>query len=89
MKEITVAKFEPLRGQVAEDTVIRITGKVPDTKEYGDGKEWFENVNKWYEGQAEAIADALFNSLPQGTFDRLWVAIMKRKMSLYCGKTES
>lgn len=85
MKEIVVAKFEPLHEHVAEDTIIKVTGKVPDFPI----DSFFENGRKFYDDQAEAIADALYNSLPQGTFDRLWVAIMRKKMSLYVGKTES
>lgn len=88
MKEIVVAKFDPIYGQEAEDTVIKITDKIPDTSELGGGIQWFENMRKFYDKEAEAIADTLFNSLPQGTFDRLWVAIMRRKMSLYGGKTD-
>ncbi len=84
MTTIKVAKFDPLHNKVAEDTVISITESLP---EYRKGT--IQDTLAYYENQADMIADALFNSLPQGTFDRLLIKLMQRKTSLYRGKTES
>lgn len=85
MKEIRLVKFDPLSCQEAEDTVIRIIDEIPEFQ-YNKG---LESIEGYYNDQADKLADALFNSLPQGTLDRLFIVLMKRKVSLYRGKTNS
>jgi hypothetical protein len=40
----------------------------------------------YYQKQASVLINILSNSLPQGTFDRLGIEFMKKKVSLYQGK---
>ena len=42
-----------------------------------------KDAEVWYETQTEALADVLFNSLPQGILDRLLIALMERKLFVY------
>lgn len=86
MNEVKVAKFDPLQNQTAEDTVISIAEDYPISL---NNDRTTEELVAYYENQAELIADALFNSLPQGTCDRLLIKLMQHKTSLYRGKTES
>lgn len=43
----------------------------------------------FYTAEADCLAGALFVSLPQGTLNRLLIHLMRRKLSLYRGVTES
>lgn len=83
MKEIRLYKFSPLRGQIAEDTVIHIDQDIP---EYHD--QILKEIEKFYQEQAKILADALFNSLPQGVIEPLTIEFLKRRVSLYMGKME-
>jgi len=85
MKKIFLAKADPLGEQKIEDTVINITREISDFTHLRE----LEVFRNFYNDQANGLADALFDSLPQGTFDRLLIALMKRKTSLYMGKTVS
>ncbi len=87
MTTIKVAKFDPLHNKVAEDTIISITEALPAI--ISKCIMPIEEVEEYFEAQADQIADALFNSLPQGTLDRLHIKLMQHKTSLYQGKTES
>lgn len=83
MKEVKLYKFSPLRGQVAEDTVIRIDQVLPDSHD-----ETLKDTERFYQNQAKILADALFNSLPQGIMEPLTIEFLKRRVSLYRGKME-
>ena len=78
---IKLAKFSPLRNHEAPDTMVHIYQEVPSFKD-------MEEVEAFYTNEADRLADALFESLPQGTLDRLLISLMSRKVSVYKGKTE-
>jgi len=82
MKEVRLYKFSPLRGQVPEDTIIRIDQDLPDYRNH----ETLKDAEKFYQNQAEILADALFSSLPQGIMESLTIEFLKRRVSLYMGK---
>ena len=80
---ITMAhKASPLGGEAVPDTIIKIVGEdIPDD---------IKKAAEWYEADAVAIANALYNSLPEGTIARLLAEIMKRyASSIYSGRTSS
>lgn len=82
MKTLHLCKFDPLAGQIPEDAEIRIDSPIPT----------FESVAEaelCYQAEASALAGLLFASLHQGTMDRLLVALMRQKLSLYRGRTQS
>lgn len=79
MKIYEIVKASPIgKDSSAVDIMIRITGEVPEFNTLHEGEEFFTL-------QAMQISEALFNSLPQGTMDRLLAEMMKRKASLYVG----
>lgn len=80
---VKVCMAEPLNGDKPKQTIIDITVELPKF----DTLASFETVREFYDTQAYWLAQALFNSLPQGTFDRLIIELMKCKTSLYRGKT--
>lgn len=43
----------------------------------------YDELAKIYEEQGTAVADALFESLPGGTLDRLLAKLMERRASLF------
>jgi len=87
--EIVLFKADgTLRDEHIPDTIIRICqplGRI----QYGSSEWTLKDIENFYRKQAEVLVDALFNALPQGTFDRMTIEIMKKKVSLYRGKTES
>ena len=84
-KTIHVSAYNPFPHQgVPPDTTIIIKGDPPEFH----GPDALEQHQKFYEQQAADLLDALYNSLPQGTFDRLGMAFMQKKVSLYRGRTE-
>lgn len=85
MREVRLVKADPLGDQKIEDTVIYIDDEIP---KFHHTQSW-ETIENYYGDQADKLTDTLFNSLPQGTLDRVLIAFMKRKVSLYRGKTNS
>jgi len=83
MKEIRLYKFSPLADHIAEDTIIRIDQDLPDYR-----NQTLKDTEKFYQNQAEILADALFTSLPQGIMEPLTIEFLKRRVSLYQGKME-
>lgn len=83
MKTGRFCKYEPIAAHSTEGAIIGITETIPRM----DNQSLID-AGIFYQQQAEGIVDLLFHSLPQGTFDRLWIEIMKKKMSFYMGKTE-
>lgn len=84
MSLITVCKANPLGNyefQDIKDQVIAISGKIPRHMSLPE-------CEKFHERQATMISDALFESLPQGTLDRLGIMFMQKKVSLYQGRIE-
>ncbi len=81
-KHIVIDKADPmLIDQKVPNILIEIVGELPDQKTIQD-------CENHHESQATLIESALFNSLPQGTYDRLGMKFMQRKVSLYRGITE-
>lgn len=84
MKTIHAYKAQPLgKTTDVEDVKIIINKEIPHF--VGSLRE----AELVYEKEAEALADALFKSLPQGTMDRLLIEIMKKNVSSYRGITNS
>ena len=84
MREFKIHKADP----IGETEVLPAT-IVIDTKLSGNKCMDGMDIDDIYIKDAGLLADALFYSLPQGTFDRLIVKLMKRKMSAYRGITRS
>lgn len=80
MKETKICKAEPLHEEIGSQTII-INGKIPEDLWIGNKSEEF------CDNEAQMIDDALYNSLPQGTYDRLGIKFMQRKVTLYQGRT--
>ena len=81
---VEVCKAEPVGStKKVEDILIHIGLKLPGL--HMDLKE----IMKFYDEEAQKIADALFDHLPQGTMDRVLYKIMERKVkdSGYMGLT--
>lgn len=83
MKEVRLSRFSPLHGQIAEDTIICIDQDLPDYR-----KQTLKETEEFFQTQAKILADALFNSLPQGILEPLTIEFLKRRVSLYIGKME-
>ena len=81
---VEVCKAEPIGSTEKVDNVLiyighRLPGLHMDLKE----------IMAFYDDEAQKIADALFDHLPQGTMDRVLYKIMERKVkeSGYMGLT--
>lgn len=94
MKTILACKAQPIANQEPEPVTIIIDTELPNfEKLFSDltqryDSEWYKQVQIWYQTEAERIVEALYLALPQGTFDRLGIEFMKKKISLYRGITE-
>ncbi len=82
MKVISLSKAKPIGNRHHEAVQIFIQNDTPDFKDLKQGE-------AYYEEQAATLADGLFDSLPQGTYDRLVIKLMTKKTSLYAGRTAS
>ena len=84
MKTSKFAMAEPTdkMGHVPEPVTIIIDGKLPDIDSGTDMQQFFTQ-------EASQLAFELFYSLPQGTYDKLIIELMKRKVSVYRGLTRS
>jgi hypothetical protein len=83
MNTIIIPAAESIADQRPAPITIIIDDKYPLPK--------FNSIKQavdYYDEQAEAIVDGLFNSLPQGIFDRIAIKIMAKKVSLYKGLTK-
>lgn len=76
MATIKVSKASPVGDQKIPDVCIQIEGGVPDL---GDLDKWAE----YYERDAEKLFEAL-KVLPGGTWDRLYVKMARKHLSLLC-----
>jgi len=81
MKEVKICKAGSIGDAPVEPVIITVNEDLPDPTS-GD-------VELAYDLDAGSLAQALFYSLPQGTFDRLIIKLMKRKISSYRGLTIS
>lgn len=77
---------ESVSREIIPDTRIFVCRPIKDAM---NASKTMKEVAEVYEKQAAVIADALYNSLPQGTFDRLIIELMRKKLSIYCGVTRS
>lgn len=75
MKRVKVARADPT-GQQIEDVIIEITQKLPDFDDQ-------ESAARYYDAQAQIIAAALQDSLPQATFERLVAELLHRAAGIY------
>ena len=79
---VRIDKANDLAGTDIPDASISICGTLPDCMVRS-----LEDVGKHFDEQATLLEQALYNSLPQGTYDRLAIKLMSRKVSLYVGIT--
>ncbi len=86
MKTVNINKAQTIgpSGEI-ESVNIVIDNPVPEHRRDLS----FEEMGFFFDKEANFLADALFKTLPQGTMDRLLIALMKRKLSLYIGPTNS
>ncbi|HEC60709.1 hypothetical protein LCGC14_0831570 [marine sediment metagenome] len=84
MKEIQIMKADQIGDTEVKPVKIVINASlVALTDQIG------ETIEEAYNHDADLLSRALFYSLPQGTFDRLLIKLMKRKTSSYRGITRS
>ena len=75
---VEICKAEPLgRTDTVEDILLYIGHKLPEFKAPSTT---LNDFMKFYDEEAQKIADALFDHLPQGTMDRVLYKIMERKV---------
>jgi len=79
MITIELSKASPLGKTEVEGRTIIIDRPTPEFPS-------LEVARISYETQAAILAQALTDSLPQGTLDRLLIALMERCASLYRGR---
>ena len=83
MKQINITKAEPIiKDELIEDIQITISGSPPDHMSLEDARQWFNT-------QADLIVDAMFNSLPQGTTDRIYARMTAKKAALFVFSEEA
>lgn len=80
MKTINIHKYSPIADAEAESVTIVIDTAVPDLPAGGD---WEQHARTYFEEQAATLADALFETLPGGTLDRLLAEFLRRKAALF------
>jgi hypothetical protein len=81
MKTLRLCKFDLLNEQEPEPVTIIIDDSIPNHT-------YLSESERFHDRQAAELEKALYNSLPQGTYDRLAILFASRKVSLYRGKTE-
>lgn len=80
MRTIRINKYSPIADAGAESVTIVIDTAVPDLLIGGD---WEQHARTYFEEQAATLADALFETLPGGTLDRLLAEFLRRKASMF------
>lgn len=84
-KIIEVHKASPITNdEPVFDTVIQVKSSFPDPPKDIKLMERLNEIYELYRKDAELIADALYNSLPQGTMERL-IVILMGKYAEKCG----
>lgn len=84
MKEIQIMKADQIRDTEVKPITIVINSSLPHISDHDENP-----VEEAYGYDADLLSRALFYSLPQGTFDRLVIKMLKRKVSVYRGITKS
>lgn len=84
IKKIAVAKAEPIGPDQKVDSVLIEIGGEPMTHEDHSmsTSAWMVERAEYYNNQAARIEDALHQSLPGGTYDRLLNQMLQRKAGL-------
>jgi hypothetical protein len=78
-KPVTAAKAAPTGGQQTPDAYIYIDDDLPP---WGPGtKTTLEEADAFFLADAQRLEEALHNSLPGGTYDRLCGLMLARKAS--------
>ena len=80
MKEIRIAKAQPMPGLDVESTTIYVNQPLPSTN-----RETFslEELDKAFERDADALFQALRQSIPGGTMERLLIKILDWRKNFY------
>jgi len=81
LKTLSLFKADPLHGDKVENVSITIHLNMEGMN--------IEDHERLFDDQAKSLALVLFYSLPQGTYDKLIIELMKRKVSVYRGLTRS
>ena len=76
MNKISIHKAQPMGRQPILDKTIILSREMPDP-------DTLQEMADLYAEDAKKIADALENTLPGGTFDRLLVELLTKKASLF------
>jgi hypothetical protein len=84
MKTIRICKAKIIENDYPEPVTVIIDGELPDISNLKQYR--LQSLEQFYQDEAELLVDALWNSLPQGTFDRLGIEFMEKKISLYRGR---
>lgn len=82
MKVITLAKADPLGGQVVEGAVVNITGTIPPLDTLTEHQDWMDC-------QAQLLVAVLTDSLPQGVLDRVAAQLIRRLVTDYIGAMDT
>lgn len=85
MKTISIHKAQPVcRDDIIESVEIWIDRTIPQT-EYDPrtvSTTWEETVRRFYNAEAKELAEALWKSLPGGTFSALVAEMLEKRASL-------
>lgn len=76
-KDISIFRAQPIGDQTIEPVTIKIIDEIPTRRIKS-----LDEMGAVYEKEAEELANALWNSLPGGTIDRLFIKLCQRKASL-------
>lgn len=79
---VPICIAQPLGGIEPRRAVIQMVRPIPEFKTLDAAK-------AYYDTEADMVAKALFEALPQGTLDRIMLHLMKRQLSCYRGVTGS
>lgn len=85
MLAINIYKAQNTAGMARPDTQITITEELPDLSGTMNGNsesEWRPIMTGQFEREATALENALYNSLPGGTYDALFHVMAKRTASV-------
>jgi hypothetical protein len=83
MKEIKIYKAQSIGDKKAESVTIIIETEIPDINKDISLNGFYEKAHKLYKDQAESLGNALYNSLPGGTLDKLLIFFLEKKASLF------
>ncbi len=84
MAIITICKADPsgIAENETEDVVISITGKIPGKiQPFPRGPDLLSTADRFFDSEAQRLFEALRDSLPGGTIDRLLGKLLAYKAS--------